>query len=73
MIIQGVSLNGVTVIDMVTPTFVTSGLQLYLNASNSTSYPGTGTTWTDLSGNLNNGTLVNSPVYTEAQVILHLI
>jgi Concanavalin A-like lectin/glucanases superfamily len=64
MIIQGVSLNGVTVIDMVTPTFVTSGLQLYLNASNSTSYPGTGTTWTDLSGNSNNGTLVNSPVYT---------
>jgi len=64
MIIQGVSLNGVTVVDMVTPTFVTSGLQLYLNASNSTSYPGTGTTWTDLSGNSNNGTLVNSPVYT---------
>jgi len=64
MIIQGVSLNGVTVIDMDTPTFVTSGLQLYLNASNSTSYPGTGTTWTDLSGNSNNGTLVNSPVYT---------
>jgi hypothetical protein len=64
MIIQGVSLNGVTVIDMVTPAFVTSGLQLYLNASNSTSYPGTGTTWTDLSGNSNNGTLVNSPVYT---------
>jgi hypothetical protein len=27
------------------------------------SYPGTGTTWTDLSGNGNNGTLVNGVGY----------
>ena len=31
---------------------------LYLDAGITTSYPGTGTTWTDLSGNGNNGTLV---------------
>lgn len=37
---------------------------LYLDAGNSLSYPGTGTIWTDLSGANNNGSLVNSVVYT---------
>jgi len=41
------------------PTVVTSGLRLYLDAGVLNSYPGTGTTWTDLSGNANNGTLAN--------------
>lgn len=45
---------------------VTSGLSLFLDAGNSASYPGTGTTWRDLSGNGNNGTLVGSPTYTTA-------
>jgi len=43
--------------------YVTDGLVLYLDAANSLSYPGTGTTWTDLSNNNNNGTLVG-PSYT---------
>jgi hypothetical protein len=34
------------------------------DAGNPASYPGSGTTWTDLSGNGNNGTLVNGPTYT---------
>ena len=38
---------------------VQSGLVLNLDAGVSSSYPGSGTTWTDLSGNGNNGTLVN--------------
>ena len=38
---------------------VTAGLSLYLNAKNTTSYPGTGTTWYDLSGNGYNSTLSN--------------
>jgi hypothetical protein len=38
---------------------VTSGLTLCLDAGNLKSYPTTGTTWTDLSKNGNNGTLVN--------------
>jgi hypothetical protein len=38
---------------------VTNGLVLSLDAGRTNSYPGTGTTWTDLSGNGNNGTLVN--------------
>lgn len=42
---------------------VTSGLVLNLDAGNSASYPGSGTTWSDLSGNGNNGTLVNSPTF----------
>jgi hypothetical protein len=38
---------------------VVEGLVLALDAGNLKSYPGTGTTWTDLSGNGNNGTLTN--------------
>ena len=40
-----------------------SGLVLCLDAANSKSYPSSGTTWTDLSGNGNNGTLVNGVGY----------
>ena len=56
MIIQGVTLTGVTVYDGV----VFSGLQLYLDAANTTSYPGTGTTWYDLSSNGNDVAMQNS-------------
>ena len=42
---------------------VTSGLVLCLNAADKNSYPGSGTTWTDLSGNSNNGTLTNGPTF----------
>jgi len=42
---------------------VRSGLVLHLDAANPKSYPGSGTTWYDLSGNGNNGTLVNSPTF----------
>jgi len=44
------------------PKIVTNGLVLYLDAGQSTSYNG-GTTWTDLSGRGNNGTLVNGVGY----------
>jgi hypothetical protein len=43
---------------------VTSGLVLYLDAGNPASYPGSGTTWFDLSGNGNTGTLVNGVGYS---------
>jgi hypothetical protein len=43
---------------------VSSGLVLNLDASNASSYPGSGTTWTDLSGNNNTGELVNGPTYS---------
>ena len=45
------------------PSIVKNGLVFYLDAANSRSYPGSGTTWTDLSGNGNNGTLTNGPSY----------
>jgi hypothetical protein len=48
------------------PDIVTDGLVLCLDAGNSKSYPGTGTTWTDLSGNNNNGTLTNGPTFSGA-------
>lgn len=61
MIIQGVTLNGVTVVDGLD--IVRSNLQLYLNAASSASYPGSGTTWTDLSPNAYSTTLVGAPTY----------
>jgi len=47
---------------------VTDGLVLNLDAGdiNSYSYPGSGTTWTDLSGQGNNATLTNGPTYSSA-------
>jgi hypothetical protein len=48
------------------PKMVTNGLVLCLDAGNTKSYPGTGTTWTDLSGNGNAGTLTNGPTYSGA-------
>jgi hypothetical protein len=42
----------------------TDGLIMHLDASNKNSYPGTGTTWTDLTGNGYNGTLNGSTTYT---------
>jgi len=46
------------------PPIVTSGLVLNLDAAVPGSYLGTGTTWTDLSGSSNNGTLVNAPTFS---------
>lgn len=45
------------------PYIVRDGLVLYLDAGNTKSYPGSGTTWTDLSGNGRNGNLRNGPTY----------
>ena len=42
---------------------VRDGLVLNLDAAKRDSYPGTGTTWRDISGNQNNGTLTNGPTF----------
>lgn len=42
---------------------VTDGLVFYVDAGNSKSYPGSGTTWTDLIGGEQN-TLINTPTYS---------
>ena len=50
-----------------TPTpIVTNGLVLNLDAGRKSSYPNTGTTWFDISGNANNGTLTNGPIFGTA-------
>lgn len=45
---------------------VTSGLVLSLDAADRNSYPGSGTTWFDTSGNGRNYTLVGSPTFNSA-------
>jgi hypothetical protein len=45
---------------------VQNGLVLNLDASKFYSYPKSGNTWTDLSGNTNDGTLTNGPTYSSA-------
>jgi len=42
----------------------TTGLYLHLDASNTTSYPGSGTTWFDLSGNNLNGSMNNGAYWS---------
>ena len=63
MIISGVTLTGTYVVDL---GIVTTNLSMFLDAGNASSYPGSGTAWTDLSGNSPNGTLTNGPTYTSA-------
>lgn len=48
------------------PNTIEDGLVLYLDAANTKSYPGTGTTWNDLSGNSNSGTLTNGPTFNSS-------
>lgn len=43
---------------------VTDNLIVYLDAGNLSSYSGSGSVWTDLTGNANNGTLVNGPSFS---------
>jgi len=45
---------------------VTQGLVLDLDAAIKGSYPGTGSIWTDVSNNGNNGTLINGPTFSSA-------
>jgi hypothetical protein len=49
------------------PNIVKDGLVLYLDAGSPNSYyGGTGTVWKDMSGNGNNGTLINGPTFNSA-------
>tara|TARA_R110000796_G_scaffold251659_1_gene383603 strand:- start:23 stop:730 length:708 start_codon:yes stop_codon:yes gene_type:complete len=45
---------------------VTDGLVFAVDAANPISYPGSGTTWNDLTLNKNNGTLINGPAFDSA-------
>ena len=50
------------------PKIVTDGLVLYYDAANTKSYLSGSTTWNDLSRANNNGTLVNGPTYSSANI-----
>lgn len=54
--------NGVTTLS----NSITSGLVVHLDAGDSSSWPGSGSTWYDLTSNNNDFTLVNSPTYSSA-------
>lgn len=45
------------------PKIVTDGLVLALDAGNRKSYPGSGTVWSDVSGNNRSGSLTNGPTF----------
>ena len=67
IITNGVQISGgVQIYDIPMVTVVTGNLSMYLDAGITSSYPGTGTAWTDLSGNSRNGTLTGGPTYTSA-------
>lgn len=51
------------------PAVVQAGLTLYLDGRQVSSYPGTGSTWYDLSGLNNNATLYNSPTYDGTSLV----
>lgn len=49
------------------PVTIPNNALLFLDASNGNSYPGSGTTWTDLSGEGKHGTLVNTPTWNSSK------
>jgi hypothetical protein len=61
MIIQGVSLNGTRVVDA---SIITQNLAIWIDANNSSSYSGSGTSITDLSGNGRTQTLASAGQFT---------
>jgi hypothetical protein len=48
------------------PDIVENGLVYYVDAGNFRSYPRSGTTWSDISGNNKNGSLQNGPTFDSA-------
>lgn len=61
MIINGINLTNINVYDA---SIITENLAIWVDADNASSYPGTGTTVTDLSGNGRTQNLSNAAAYT---------
>ena len=64
IIISGVKFTPGMVISPTTPPPVTRGLTLQLDPNNSSSYPGSGSTWYDISGYGADISLIGNPTYT---------
>jgi len=61
MIVQGVTLNGTRVVDA---SIITQNLAIWIDANNNSSYGGSGTSITDLSGNGRTQNLTNAGQFT---------
>jgi hypothetical protein len=61
------SQSGFSIANKNYPNIVTSGSQLLLDASYVESYPTTGSTWYDISGNNTSGSLINGPTFNQGQ------
>ena len=59
----GINFGILSSLDAADAGIITDGLVLYVDAGNTDSYPESGTTWTDISTNSNNGTLTNGPTF----------
>jgi hypothetical protein len=68
--LAGLAAGGYTAIYNNPPNIVTSGSVLNLNAGLVMSYPRGNTTWYDISGNSNNGTLINGPTFSTSGAIV---
>jgi hypothetical protein len=62
--ISGTTISGSTILQLSTTNIIKRGLVLHLDVASTNSYPGSGTSWYDLSGNVYNGTLNNGPTYS---------
>ena len=60
----GIRIGGGITIDGSSTSIVSTGLVFDIDAGNSSSYSGSGSTWTDVAGTQQNITLINSPTYT---------
>jgi hypothetical protein len=59
----GINFGILSSLDAAAAGIITDGLAFYVDAGDTDSYPGSGTTWTDISTNSNNGTLTNGPTF----------
>jgi hypothetical protein len=64
--ISGSVVNSTLVKSIQTTNIIKRGLIADLDATSTDSYPGSGTGWYDLTGNLNNGVLTNGPTYSSS-------
>lgn len=53
------------------PPIITTDLVIWFDAGDTSSYPGSGTTWYDLSGNNNDGTISGTPTLTNGYFVFN--
>ena len=66
--VSAISSTSIANVSGITAPSAGSTVEFFVDASDSSSYPGTGTTWSDLSGNGYDQTLVNSPTFNSGSI-----